>query len=258
MSAPATTSSTTPQTSRGAAAAFAGVAIVALLWIVFMFMVYNDPGVRDLGFGSPGIVWNYSWLIFVLLFGIMLAVRMRWVPAAESGAPAAASSGKGAVPGGAVIPSAGHTRPRVSAEDPASRPGAPPSTSVPRVQAEHLTGGWRRFRFPAERTGGLYVDTDIVVDAGPQFSDSNDAPRGRMILRVRDEVARVCVRCDLIEHCHSKVAALITIEDMRGNSDCVPGLKRIAAGKMSGAKRPPAAAAATLPPAQNVPSSDAA
>lgn len=251
MAAAPKTPATAPRTSPGAAVLFAAVAILSLLWILFMFKIYNDPGVRALGFGSPGVVWNYSWLVFALLVGIMLAVRMRYVPPAEGGgaAPVGASGAKGAMPGGAVIPSTGHARPRVSAEDPASRPGAPPSTSVPRVQAEHLSGGWRRFRFPAERTGGLYVDTDIVVDAGPQFSDSAEAPRGKMILRVRDEVARVCVRCDLIEHCHSRVAALITIDDMRGNSDCVPGLKRIAGAKLQAAQR--AAEPAPQTPAAN-------
>ena len=130
--------------------------------------------------------------------------------------------------------------------------------SVPRVGAEELKGGWKRYRFPAERTGGLYVDTDIVVDSGATFSDSEEAHRGRMILRVRDEVARVCVRCDLINHCHSKVASLITVEDMRGNSDCLSGLKRIANVKMDAIKREKQAqAAAAAAMAAPVPSEPA-
>jgi hypothetical protein len=231
--------------SPGAAAALAGVSVVALLYLFFLYQIYNDPGIRDLGFATAADVQRYSVLVFALLFAIMLIVRMKWYPAAV-GAPAAAPSSGGAIqgPGAAVIPSAGGQRPRVSAEDPAARPGAPPSMSVPRVSAEDLKGGWKRYRFPAERTGGLYVDSDIVVDSGTEFSDSPDSPRGRLILRVRDEVARVCVRCDLMNHCHGKVAALITLEDMRGNSDCLSGLKRIANVKLDGIRRAKEAQAA--------------
>jgi len=231
--------------SPGAAAALAGVSVVALLYLFFMYQLYNDPGLRQLGFNEPREISMYSFMVFALLFVVMLLVRMRLshaAPAVEASSGGAAKSGAG-VPGGAVLPSAGHARPRVSAEDPASRPGAPPSTSVPQVPPEELKGGWKRYRFPAERTGGLYVDTDIVTDSGAVFSDSGDAPRGRFILRVRDEVARVCVRCDLIEHCHGRVAGLISLEEMRGNHDCIPGLKRLASVKMETIKRAKEAAA---------------
>lgn len=225
--------------SRGAAVALGAVSLMSVLYLYFLFQLYNDPSLRELGFSTAADIQRYSVLVFALLFAILLIVRMRMFPAPAPGAAVAAAvpGGGGAIAGGAVIPSSGGARPRSSADDPAARPGAPASMSVPRVGAEELKGGWKRYRFPAERTGGLYVDTDIVVDGGTTFSDSQDAPRGRMILRVRDEVARVCVRCDLINHCHSKVAALITIDDMRGNSDCVAGLKRIATVKMESVKR---------------------
>jgi len=239
MGAPAAAAS--PGRRRLAAAALLAIAALCLLYLLFMFQLYNDAGLRDLGFTGQTEISRYSFLAFALLVLVMLGVRMWWVPsaahaaAAASGAPATGSAG--GVPAPAVIPSTGGARRRVSAEDPASRPGAPPSTSVPLIKAEDLKGGWKRWRFPAERTGGLYVDTDIVVDDGSTFADSADAKRGRFILRVRDEVARVCVRCDLIDHCHGKVATLITREEMRANHDCVPGLKQIAAVKIEGLKR---------------------
>jgi hypothetical protein len=247
MAAASSTAAPVRKGSPGAAAALAGVSLVALLYLFFMYQLYNDPGLRQLGFNEPRDISTYSFMVFALLFVVLLLVRMRLshsAPAVEGSAGGAAKP-SGGVPGGAVLPSAGHARPRVSAEDPASRPGAPPSTSVPQVPPEELKGGWKRYRFPAERTGGLYVDTDIVADSGAVFSDSGDAPRGRLILRVRDEVARVCVRCDLIEHCHGRVAGLISLEEMRGNHDCIPGLKRLAAVKMETIKRAKEAAAGT-------------
>jgi hypothetical protein len=252
MAAASSTAAPVRKGNPGAAALLAGVSIVALLYLYFMFQLYNDPGLRQLGFNEQRDISTYSFMVFALLFVVMLVVRIR---ASHSAVAAEASPGTaakaGAAVGGAVLPSAGHTRPRVSAEDPASRPGAPPSTSVPNVPAEDLKGGWKRYRFPAERTGGLYVDTDIVVDGGAVFSDSDEARRGRMILRVRDEVARVCVRCDLIDHCHGRVAGLISLEEMRANFDCIPGLKRIANVKVDTIKRTKESAAKAAQPAPN-------
>jgi hypothetical protein len=230
--------------SRAAAVALLGISVIALLYLAFLYQVYNDPGVRDLGFTGQTEIWRYSGLVFALLFSLMMVVWMRWVPpGAVAAAPAAA--GAPARTGGAPASIRASASP-----DPASRPGAPPSTRFPLITPEALQGGWKRYKFPAERTGGLYVDTDIVVDDAPP-SAAATSTRGRSILRVRDEVARVCVRCDLIDHCHSKVAALITREDMQGNHECVPGLKRIAQARIEQMKRDQLQrdAAAAAPPA---------
>ncbi len=239
--------------SRAAAAALLGISVVSLLYLAFLYQVYNDPGVRDLGFTGQTEIWRYSGLVFALLFCLMMVVWMRWVPAGVHAAPASAV-GAAAKTGGAPA-----SLPRTASPDPASRPGAPPSTRIPAIAPETLQGGWRRYKFPAERTGGLYVDTDIVVDDAPPSAGAV-AARGRTILRVRDEVARVCVRCELIDHCHGKVAALITRDDMLGNHECVPGLKRIAQARIDQMKRAQLErdAAARAAPATEEPAAEAA
>jgi len=135
----------------------------------------------------------------------------------------------------------------VAAEDPSARPGAPPAYNLPVSAPDELQGGWQRYKFPAERTGGVHIDVDVRIDDLTRPRTDEGTPRGLYILRVRDEVARVCVQCDLISHCHGKVAALITMEEMRGNFECVPGLKKMVNAKIASMKKPK-----EQPPAKNL------
>ncbi len=225
-----------------AAAALFGVSALAVLYLVFLYEVFNDASLRALGFTGLVEIRNISFLVLALLIIIMVVIWMRWVPVgaappASSGSQAGAPRGEGASQGKGQV--------KVADLDPASRPGAAASWRVPAVPPDLLQGGWKRYRFPAERTGGVCIDSDIVVDDGSLSALAGDTtPHGRTILRVRDEVARVCVRCDLMAHCHSKVAALITREEMAGNHECVPGLKRIATQKIEAMRAPPPAPAA--------------
>ncbi len=229
-----------------AAAALFGVSLLAALYLFFLYQVFNDASLRALGFTGLAEIRNISFLVLALLVGVMIAIWMVWVPV-QTAAPAAPAPGAGA--GGAGGPAGPKAPVKVAELDPASRPGAAPSWRIPAVPPDLLQGGWKRYRFPAERTGGVCIDSDIVVDEGSLPGAPGDAtPHGRIILRVRDEVARVCVRCDLMPHCHSKVAALITREEMVGNHECVPGLKRIATQKIEAMRAPPPGAPAVEPP----------
>lgn len=228
-----------------ASAALFGVSALALLYLLFLYQVFNDASLRALGFTGLAEIRNISFLVLALLLIVMVVIWMRWVPVQAAPPP---SSGQPAAGGGALLPPKAQVK--VAELDPASRPGAPASWRVPAVPPDLLQGGWKRYRFPAERTGGVCIDSDIVVDEGTLAAARGDTtPHGRYILRVRDEVARVCVRCDLRAHCHSKVAALITREEMQGNHECVPGLKRIATQKIEAMRAPaPLAYALEAPP----------
>ena len=217
-----------------AAGALFGVAALALLYLVFLYQLFSDASLRAVGFTGLGEIRNISFLVLALLLIVMVVIWMRWVPVQA----APVGSARGAAPAGAALASP-KALVKVAELDPASRPGAPPSWRVPAVPPDLLQGGWKRYRFPAERTGGVCIDTDVVVDEGSPPAPAGDTTsRGRHILRVRDEVARVCVRCDLQAHCHGKVAALITREEMQGNHECVPGLKRIATQKIEAMRAP--------------------
>lgn len=220
-----------------AAAALFGVSALGVLYLLFIYQVFNDPSLRALGFTGLTEIRNISFLVLALLIVVMVVIWMRWVPAQAAPAAAVPSQASGSV-GAALRP--GKAQVKVAELSPASRPGAAPSWDVPAVPPDLLQGGWMRYRFPAERTGGVCIDSDVVVDGGSLAGMPGQAtPRGRYILRVRDEVARVCVRCDLMAHCHSKVAALITRDEMMGNHECVPGLKRIATLKIEAMRAPP-------------------
>jgi hypothetical protein len=230
------------------------ISLLCFLYVGFLYAVASNPSVRALGFGTIADVQQMSALFFILLFFAALAVEHYAPEAPARAGPAAPPAGRG--PQRAASRAVGA---QVSLKDPHARPGAPPPMSIPRVFPDPLEGGWQRWKFPSERTGGIYIDTDVVVDDVSPDAGGEEG-RGLHILRVRDEVARVCVRCDLIDHCHSKVKTLITKRDMMANFECVSGLRRIAQEKIAqrDAKRespaaPPAEAAAT-PVAAEVPS----
>jgi hypothetical protein len=225
------------------------IAFLAILIIPLLYTIYTSPSVRDLGFTNPDEIRNRLSALAALLILLSIFIYHRGHPATvapPSGASGAASK----------VPRAG-SRGRSALDDPMSRPGAPYAYEVPDVPADLLEGGWRRYKFPAERTGGLYVDTDIVVDEMRHASAPGDStPRGRYIMRVRDEVARVCVRCELIDHCHGAVASLLTQEDMLANFECVPGLRKMAQVKLeqikSAREPPPSALPEPEAPAQEL------
>lgn len=219
------------------------ISLVCFLYVGLLYMVASNPDVRAFGFGTIADVQQNSALIFVLLFFAALAVEHN-APEGRPSPPEGKPSG--ARPQGPSLPR--RTGAQVSLKDPHARPGATPPMSIPRIHPDRLEGGWQRWKFPSERTGGIYIDTDVVVDdIAPD--DSAEDGRGLHILRVRDEVARVCVRCDLISHCHGKVRTLITREEMLGNSECVSGLRQIAKAKI--AARDAARAQSAAPPASD-------
>jgi hypothetical protein len=224
------------------------ISLLCFLYIAFLYTVASNPQLRSYGFGTIGDIQLMSTYFFVFLFFAALAV--------EHYAPEAPASSRAAPPGprtgGTAQPAARADLARVSLRDAHARPGAPPPTSMPRIRPDELEGGWLRWKFPSERTGGIYIDTDVVVDdvAG---SAQDEVARGLHILRVRDEVARVCAQCDLIDHCHAKVRTLITRREMLANHECVAGLRAIAQVKIAQRNAAAAAAAQPVPPAAEAP-----
>lgn len=207
--------------------ALAVIGLLCLLYIGAIYSMLSNPDVRALGFDSVDSIRALSFLIFVLFFIVALYVENRAprlpTARAQSGARAPATRADVA-----------RANTASNLKDAGARPGAPPPMEIPKVRADALDGGWQRWKFPAERTGGIYIDTDIVVDDAPEAQLLEDGTaRGLMILRVRDEVARVCISCALIDHCHSKVRTVITRADMRQNFECVPGLRKMVEAKMS-------------------------
>jgi len=230
------------------------ISALSFLYVAFLYMVASNPAVRALGFGTVSDVQQMSALFFVFLFFAALLVE-HYAPETP---PRAAAGGSAAGPRGPATRPAGRAQgAQVSLKDPHARPGAPPPMSVPRVFPDHLEGGWQRWKFPAERTGGIYIDTDVVVDEiAPEAADGEG--RGLYILRLRDEVARVCVRCDLVDHCHAKVKTLITKKDMLENHECVAGLRKIAKAKIERLSAQRAAASAAAEAAAAAPAGEPA
>ncbi len=229
------------------------ISILCFLYIAFLYVVASNPSVRALGFATVADIQQLSALFFVLLFFAALAVE-HYAPEA---APRAATRPASASPGAPRHPPRAQGA-LVSLKDPHARPGSPPPMSIPHVFADQLEGGWERWKFPSERTGGIYIDTDVVADdIAPEAADEDG--RGLFVLRLRDEVARVCVRCDLIDHCHGKVKTLITKADMMENHECVGGLRYIAAAKIerANAERAAKEAAAAAAPAAAGPAPEA-
>jgi hypothetical protein len=247
---------------KGSAAGLFVIAAVALLILPLLYLIYTNPAVRDLGFSNPDQIRNWLAALGALLILLSAYVFHKGHPSTlGAGAPAAAGGAAGSR-GAPRAPS----RATAALDDPMSRPGAAFAYEIPAVPADALEGGWRRYKFPAERTGGLYVDSDIVVDKMERLSEAGDATaRGHYILRVRDEVARVCVRCDLLDHCHGAVARILTKQDMLANFECVPGLRKMAQAKLAVIKKakeapppPPEPEPPAAPPVEASPATDPA
>src|SRR6266850_261692 len=210
------------------------LALLAFAYIPFLFAVFMYPATRDLGFGTLDEIRNKSVLYVALILMLSVYFWHKGTPSPQARAEST-KTGQGSV---SAPPSNAPRVVRVAAEDPSARPGAPPAYNLPASAPDELQGGWQRYKFPAERTGGVYIDVDVRLDDLTRPRTDEGTPRGLYILRVRDEVARVCAQCDLINHCHGKVAALVTMEDMRGNFQCVPGLKKMVNAKIESMKKP--------------------
>ena len=228
------------------------IGILCLLYIGAIYSMLSNPDVRALGFDSIDSIRALSFLIFVLFFIVALYVENRAPRLPMAGAQSAARG----PPNRADVARANTAS---NLKDPGSRPGAPPPMDIPKIRRDALDGGWQRWKFPAERTGGIYHDTDMVVDDTPEAQLLGDGTaRGLMILRVREEVARVCVSCALIEHCHSKVRTIITRAEMRQNFECVPGLRKMVEKKMAAVPVPAVPEAPTFKDSAPAPEEPAA
>jgi len=233
------------------------LALISFAYAPFLYAVFTYPAARQFGYATLNDIAIGSALFFML---VLVLAMLFWNSARPAPRPVAVAQGAAATASQAAAPGSPRVR-RVTAQDPSSRPGAPLAYNLPAGAPDGLQGGWQRYKFPAERTGGVYIDVDVRIDDLTRPRTDEITPRGLYILRVRDEVARVCAQCDLINHCHGKVAALITREDMLGNFECVPGLKKMVNTKLEWMKREKEAAAAmaaqipleTAPPAEQIP-----
>src|SRR6267378_1773037 len=219
------------------------LALISFAYAPFLYAVFTYPAARQFGYATLNDIAIGSALFFML---VLVLAMLFWNSARPAPRPVAVAQGAAATASQAAAPGSPRVR-RVTAQDPSSRPGAPLAYNLPAGAPDGLQGGWQRYKFPAERTGGVYIDVDVRIDDLTRPRTDEGTPRGLYILRVRDEVARVCVQCDLISHCHGKVAALITREEMRGNFECVPGLKKMVNAKIASMKKPK-----EQPPAKNL------